>query len=112
MSVFIPGGPGPVATGAAAGTSFGAAPSTVSVASSVPGPGTTEFAAVLTIMQNFAQVVGPHLAVLVSGNQVIEYDYFAIDYTPTAVSAVTYDFADGSHVSLVGLRSELPHTAV
>jgi hypothetical protein len=76
------------------------------------GPGSVEFAAVLTLMQNFAQAAGPHLAILVSGNQVIEYDYFAIDYTPAAVSAVTYDFADGSHVSLVGLRFELPHVTV
>lgn len=113
--LFVSGGPGPAAAGmgsgaSAADTSFGAAPS--AIATSLPGPGTTEFVAVLSIMQNFAQVVGSHLAILVSGNQVIEYDYFAVDYTPTAVSAVTYDFTDGSHVSLVGLRSELPHTAV
>ena len=110
--VFIPGGAGFDATpSAGVDTSFGAAPSSSLVP--VPTAGAaSEFAAVQTIMQNFAQMVGSHLAILVSGNQVIEYDYFAVDYTPAAVSAVTYDFPDGSHVSLVGLRSELPHTTV
>jgi hypothetical protein len=67
---------------------------------------------VLATMQTFAKEVGSHLAVLVTGNQVIEYDYYAVDHNPASVSAVTYDFADGSHLSLVGLPSELPHSTV
>jgi hypothetical protein len=111
--VFVAGGANYAATPAVVpDTSFGAAPSSSLIPVQTSGPGATEFAAVLSIMQNFAQVVGSHLAILVSGNQVIEYDYFAIDYTPAAVSAVTFDFSDGSHVSLVGLRSELPHATV
>ena len=110
--VFVAGGANFVATPpAGSDASFGTAPSSSLVPVAVSGAGA---AAVLAIMQNFAEVVGSHLAILVTGNgsQVIEYDYFAIDYTPAAVSAVTYDFADGSHVSLVGLRSELPHVTV
>src|SRR5262249_6705383 len=45
--------------------------------------------AVLAAMQQFAHDVGPHLAVLVTGNQVIEYDQYALTHTPAAVSAVT-----------------------
>jgi hypothetical protein len=71
-----------------------------------------DLASVLAIMQNFATQVGPHLAVLVSGNQVVEYDYFAVDHTPASVSAVTYDFTDGSHLSLVGLPAELSHAHI
>ena len=67
---------------------------------------------VLAIMQTFAKDVGTHLAVVVTGNQVIEYDYYAVDHAPASVTAVTYDFPDGSHLSLVGLPSELPHTTV
>jgi hypothetical protein len=93
-------------------TSFGAGPSASLIPVQGSGPGAIDFAQVLSLMQSFAQVVGSHLAILQTGNQVIEYDYFAIDYTPAAVSAVTYDFPDGSHVSLVGLRSELPHATV
>ncbi len=112
LGAFGSGGTVPSVAPSAADASHSAVLASSSTAAGLPGPGSAEFAAVLTIMQNFAQVVGSHLAILVSGNQVIEYDYFAIDYTPTAVSAVTYDFADGVHVSLVGLPSELPHTSV
>jgi hypothetical protein len=77
---------------------------------SAPVPQTwPDLKAVLAIMQSFAADVGNHLAVVVTGNQVIEYDFYAIDHNAGAVSAVTYDFPDGSHLSLVGLPSELPH---
>jgi hypothetical protein len=56
--------------------------------------------------------VGSRLAVLVTSNQVIAYDSYAIDHTPAAVTAGTDDFADGSSVSLVGLPAELPHALV
>ena len=78
----------------------------------LPGPGTADYSAVLAIMQNFARAAGPDLAVLWSGNQIIEYDRLAVDHPSAAGIAVTYDFADGSHISLIGLPAELPHTAV
>ncbi len=74
--------------------------------------GTASVAEVLTIMQNFATELGPHLAVVVTPTQVVEYDYYAIDTTPAAVTAVTYDFANGSHLSLVGLPAEISHSLV
>jgi hypothetical protein len=89
---------------------------TATIAAGAPGAfdsgGTASVAEVLTIMQNFATEVGPHLAVLVTPTQVVEYDYYAIDTTPAAVTAVTYDFANGSHLSLVGLPAEISHALV
>ena len=93
----------------AASVSGNAAAASTPAAQPVATPSAPDLATVLAIMQNFAAQVGPHLAVLVSGSQVIEYDYFAVDHTPASVSAVTYDFTDGSHISLIGLPSELPH---
>jgi hypothetical protein len=96
--------------GSASGSDSGSSAFTPAAQSAAPlsSPSLTE---VLANMQNFVASVGSHLAVLITGNQVIEYDYFAIDHTPAAVTAVTYNFADGSHLSLVGLPSELPHAA-
>jgi hypothetical protein len=74
--------------------------------------GTASVPEVLQIMQNFATEVGPHLAVVVTPTQVVEYDYYAVDTTPAAVTAVTYDFANGSHLSLVGLPAEISHALV
>jgi hypothetical protein len=117
-SVFVPGGPIAIAgsnTNPAVETQYGTllTAASISAPSQSPGPGATDLSAVLTLMQDFAQAVGPqHLAFLESGNQVIEYDYFAVDHPSAALIAVTYDFADGSHISLVGLKNEMPHTAV
>nr|WP_294567184.1 hypothetical protein [uncultured Rhodopila sp.] len=102
--------PAEMTTTVSAGGSGSSNPAAVSApAAAVSSP---DLVSVLAIMQNFATQVGPHLAVLVSGNQVVEYDYFAIDHTPASVSAVTYDFADGSHLSLVGLPAELAHAQI
>jgi hypothetical protein len=95
-------------------TTTPAVPATITAGSSVAfdSGGTASVAEVLTIMQNFATEVGPHLAVVVTPTQVVEYDYYAIDTTPAAVTAVTYDFANGSHLSLVGLPAEISHALV
>jgi hypothetical protein len=63
---------------------------------------------VLADLQAFARAT-PHPAVLVAATQVIMYDPFAVSHDPGIVVAETYDFSDGSSISLVGLPSELAH---
>jgi hypothetical protein len=110
--------PGEPAAASASGTTSTptapapAAPPPLLSASEPPLLSASEMSAVLANMQAFSVEVGSHLTVLVTSNQVILYDSNAVDHTPAAVSAVTYEFADGSSVSLVGLPSELPHAPV
>ena len=91
------------------GASTQAAHALVSTTSTLPAG---DLSAVLANVETFTAEVGPHVVVLATSSQVIVFDSYAIDHTPAAVAAVTYDFADGKSVSLVGLPSELPHTLV
>jgi hypothetical protein len=89
----------PPQTDAGASSSHGTAPI---------DPAAAALHAVLAIVQAFeAEVLHP--AAVVTNNQVIIYDPSAIETSPGAVKSVTYDFSDGSSISLVGLPNELPH---
>jgi len=105
-SAAVHAGSAPVAGGTAS-----AAPAQTPAALA-PELSLADLNAVLANMQAFTKEVGSHLAVLVTSTQVIAYDAYAVDHTPAAVTAVTYDFVDGSSISLVGLPAELPHALV
>ncbi|HUN44747.1 MAG TPA: hypothetical protein VMU81_31055 [Acetobacteraceae bacterium] len=97
------------ASAAAADMAQGPAAMPASEAPPANGLSLSDLGTVLNLVQTFSQEVGSHLAVVVTPTQVVAYDAYAIDHSPAAVSAVTYDFVDGSSVSLVGLPTELPH---
>ncbi|MFI4983328.1 MAG: hypothetical protein ACHQIO_23495, partial [Nevskiales bacterium] len=104
----VPASSSSIATAASASAASGGGTAAAPVSpSSVLN--SSDVSAVLVIVQAFSAEVGSHLAMLVTTNQVIAYDSYAVAHTPAAVTAVTYDFADGSFVSLVGLPAELPH---
>ena len=51
----------------------------------------------------------PQAVSIISQNNLIVYDPLAVNIDSAHVQALTFDFADGSHISLVGLPSELTH---
>jgi hypothetical protein len=46
--------------------------------------------------------------IVLSGPDVLFVDKFAVEHSPQLVVNVTFDFADGSHLSLIGLPANLP----
>ena len=69
----------------------------------------TELSQVVVFQQNFVKEVGANLFVYVTDTQVVEVDRYALAHAPSEISSVTFDLADGSHISLVGLPNELLH---
>jgi hypothetical protein len=51
----------------------------------------------------------PQAVTIGSPNNLIVYDAMAVSIDLPQVQALTFDFSDGSHISLVGLPSELTH---
>ena len=51
----------------------------------------------------------PHSKMVNDGSAVIVYDTDALNLRPTELKSVSFDFSDGSTLSLVGLPAELPH---
>jgi len=58
-------------------------------------------------MQTFTNNTNDYKVVL-SGPDVILIDKFAVENSPQLVANVTFDFPDGSHLSLIGLPANLP----
>ena len=68
----------------------------------------TDLHAVLDSVKEF-QAEAAQPVVLVTEHMVVVYDVKAIDNDLSAVTSITYDFKDGSSISLVGLPTELHH---
>jgi hypothetical protein len=54
----------------------------------------------------------PSWATLGSGKEFVVYDTAALTSRPSELKSVTFDFSDGSTLSLVGLHAALPHSLV
>jgi hypothetical protein len=46
------------------------------------------------------------------GNQLVVYDTTALANSPSDLKSISFDFSDGSTLSLVGLPAALPHQFV
>jgi hypothetical protein len=82
-----------------------AAAPAVSVPAPAAGP---DIAAVLAIVHQF-QAVEVIPAVVLSAQGAIFYDAYEVTANYNLVKSVTYDFADGFSISLVGIPAELTH---
>jgi hypothetical protein len=67
-----------------------------------------EVAAATSAVHEFLASV-PQAVTIVNHNNLIVYDPLAVNIDSAHVQALTFDFTDGSHISLVGLPSELTH---
>jgi hypothetical protein len=80
-----------------------AAPNTLS-----PPPDRVELAVATAAVHDFLASV-PQARTITGPDTLIVYDPLAVDIDLAHVQALTFDFSDGSHISLVGLPSELTH---
>ena len=54
----------------------------------------------------------PHWSMTMTGTGVVVYNTDALSTQPSELKSVSFDFADGSTMSLVGLPADLPHLAI
>jgi len=94
-----------------AATGPGNSASTPIITPAPVNPVLAELQAAETAVQAFEAVVH-NPAVIVTANQVIIYDPFAVDNGVNALVHETWAFPDGSSISLVGLPGEMPHAHV
>ena len=66
---------------------------------------------VSALVQDFFQHT-PSWSEVGMGTQIVVYDTVALSSHPQDVKSVTFDFADGSTLSLVGLPAALPHSLI
>ena len=66
---------------------------------------------VSALVQDFFQHT-PNWSKVGAGTQIVVYDTVALSSHPQDVKSVTFDFADGSTLSLVGLPAALPHSLI
>ena len=66
---------------------------------------------VSALVQDFFQHT-PNWSKVGTGTQIVVYDTVALSSHPQDVKSVTFDFSDGSTLSLVGLPAALPHSLI
>ena len=68
-----------------------------------------KMALALSALHEFMIEVPVAKTLVLTGATIVVYDPAAVDKHPAELSALTFDFNDGSHISLVGLPGELVH---